>query len=169
MSEPGYFSRVGGSDSGFLFQSVGSGFSRLSDPDLGQRHADPSGCSTAVPDLSLDLLRPRRRGEGGDSSRLNTRNFIVVSGSLKRDRIVMVFIVLYFGIIRFPQYSTTLFCDGTKNNSLNYCILNQFVVARTAFFSRFGSGCYTVCPGSSDPPEKILNIFASENEVYTVF
>ena len=25
----------------------------------------------------------------------------------------------------------------------------------------------TVCPGSSDPPEKILNIFASENEVYT--
>ena len=28
---------------------------------------------------------------------------------------------------------------------------------------------YTVCPGSSDPPEKILNIFASENEVYTVF
>ena len=27
----------------------------------------------------------------------------------------------------------------------------------------------TVCPGSSDPPEKILNIFASKNEVYTVF
>ena len=27
----------------------------------------------------------------------------------------------------------------------------------------------TVCPGSSDPPEKILNIFASENEVYTSF
>ena len=27
----------------------------------------------------------------------------------------------------------------------------------------------TVCPGSSDPPEKILNIFASENEVYTIF
>ena len=28
---------------------------------------------------------------------------------------------------------------------------------------------YTVCPGSSDPPEKLLNIFASENEVYTFF
>ena len=28
---------------------------------------------------------------------------------------------------------------------------------------------YTVCPGSSDPPEKRLNIFASENEVYTIF
>jgi len=25
----------------------------------------------------------------------------------------------------------------------------------------------TVCPGSSDPPEKIFNIFESENEVYT--
>ena len=28
---------------------------------------------------------------------------------------------------------------------------------------------YTVCPGSSDHLEKILNIFASENEVYTIF
>ena len=27
----------------------------------------------------------------------------------------------------------------------------------------------TVCPGSSDPPEKMLNIFASENEVYNIF
>mgnify|MGYP006975838388 CR=1 FL=1 len=27
----------------------------------------------------------------------------------------------------------------------------------------------TVCPGSSDPPEKIFNIFASENEVYTCY
>ena len=26
----------------------------------------------------------------------------------------------------------------------------------------------TVCPGSSDPPEKILNVYASENEVYTI-
>ena len=26
----------------------------------------------------------------------------------------------------------------------------------------------TVCPGSSDPPEKICNVFASENEVYTI-
>ena len=28
---------------------------------------------------------------------------------------------------------------------------------------------YTVCPGSSDPPEKTFNIFASENEVYTIY
>ena len=28
---------------------------------------------------------------------------------------------------------------------------------------------YTVCPGSSDPPEKIFNIFESENEVYTIY
>ena len=27
----------------------------------------------------------------------------------------------------------------------------------------------TVCPGSSDPPEKIFDIFASENEVYTIY
>ena len=33
----------------------------------------------------------------------------------------------------------------------------------------FGSGS-TVCPGSSDPAEKkTFNIFASENEVYTIF
>ena len=30
-------------------------------------------------------------------------------------------------------------------------------------------GYSTVCPGSSDPPEKIINIFASENEVYTIY
>ena len=30
-------------------------------------------------------------------------------------------------------------------------------------------GVITVCPGSSDPPEKIFNIFASENEVYTIY
>ena len=28
---------------------------------------------------------------------------------------------------------------------------------------------HTVCPGSSDPPEKMFNIFASENEVYTIY
>ena len=27
----------------------------------------------------------------------------------------------------------------------------------------------TVCPGSSDPPGKIFNVFASENEVYAIF
>ena len=27
----------------------------------------------------------------------------------------------------------------------------------------------TVCPGSSDPPEKLFNIFASENEVFTIY
>ena len=27
----------------------------------------------------------------------------------------------------------------------------------------------TVCPGSSDPSEKIFDIFASENEVYTIY
>ena len=27
----------------------------------------------------------------------------------------------------------------------------------------------TVCPGSSDPTEKIFNVFASENEGYTIY
>ena len=27
----------------------------------------------------------------------------------------------------------------------------------------------SVCPGSSDPPEKIFNTFASENEVYVIY
>ena len=43
-------------------------------------------------------------------------------------------------------------------------------------FAVLGSECIfntvqklTVCPGSSDPPEKIFNIFASENEVYTIY
>ena len=27
----------------------------------------------------------------------------------------------------------------------------------------------TVCPGSSDPPEKIFHTFASENEVHTIY
>ena len=33
----------------------------------------------------------------------------------------------------------------------------------------FMSKLRTVCQGSSDPPEKIFNIFASENEVYTIY
>ena len=38
----------------------------------------------------------------------------------------------------------------------------------------FSTGCierdfHTVCPRSSDPSEKIFNIFASENEVYTIY
>ena len=27
----------------------------------------------------------------------------------------------------------------------------------------------TVCPGSSEPPGKIFNVFASETEVYTIY
>ena len=27
----------------------------------------------------------------------------------------------------------------------------------------------TVCPGRSDPPERMLNIFESENEAYTIY
>ena len=37
-------------------------------------------------------------------------------------------------------------------------------------FARGLAGVYiTVCPGSSDPPEKIFGIFSSANEVYTIY
>ena len=36
--------------------------------------------------------------------------------------------------------------------------------------SRIVANWYTVCPGSSDPPEKKnIDICASENEVYTIY
>ena len=40
----------------------------------------------------------------------------------------------------------------------------NFAEQKDIFYSR-----YTVCPGSSDPVEKIFNIFTSENEVYTIY
>ena len=48
-----------------------------------------------------------------------------------------------------------------KINSINYLLKPK----RIQNFSVLN----TVCPGSSDPQEKILNIFVSENEVYTIF
>ena len=47
-----------------------------------------------------------------------------------------------------------------------YCSLNS-VYWNIEYIS--GLVYHTVCPGSSDPLEKILNIFVSENEVYTIF
>ena len=40
-----------------------------------------------------------------------------------------------------------------------------FVVECSGYTNRHN----TVCPGSSDPPDKIFNISASENEVYTIY
>ena len=34
---------------------------------------------------------------------------------------------------------------------------------------QFGIFTHTVCPGSSDPAENLFDIFASENEVYTLY
>ena len=45
-------------------------------------------------------------------------------------------------------------------------ILFVKIVVKLTYFVRSN---HTVCPGSSDPPEKILNMFASENEVDTIF
>ena len=48
----------------------------------------------------------------------------------------------------------------------NYAELTAQCIISRDIFSFFSP---TVCPGSSDPPEKIFNIFASENEVYTIY
>ena len=46
-------------------------------------------------------------------------------------------------------------------------------IKSSMFFSIYSSFILfpipTVCPGSSDPPEKIFSIFASENEVYNIY
>ena len=43
------------------------------------------------------------------------------------------------------------------------------VFGKKALSLFFITASATVCPGSSDPPEKIFNMFASENEVYTIY
>ena len=63
-------------------------------------------------------------------------------------------------------YSKLLYKIGHYFLDIQYVML--------LFWSKFAceaqniSPC-TVRPGSSDPPEKIFNIFASENEVYTIY
>ena len=53
-----------------------------------------------------------------------------------------------------------------ENNALPQCALVFIFFLRLQNVIKLLS---TVCPGSNDPPEKILNIFASEIEVYTIF
>ena len=48
-----------------------------------------------------------------------------------------------------------------------YFPLYRVLISGLALVISFNHG--TVCPVSSDPPEKILNIFASENAIYTIF
>ena len=47
-------------------------------------------------------------------------------------------------------------------------VTRNLPLLKPEFLNEF-RGKTTVCPGSSDPPEKIFNIFASENEVYTIY
>ena len=50
-------------------------------------------------------------------------------------------------------------------------MMYRILVCKSGLFANFWSTLnalsLTVCPGSSDPPEKLYNIFASKNEVYT--
>ena len=48
-------------------------------------------------------------------------------------------------------------CEGKQKQGQNLMILGTL------------ADKHTVCPGSSDPPEKIFNISTSENEVYTIY
>ena len=44
----------------------------------------------------------------------------------------------------------------------------QWSTSGTSTTAQVPARVNTVCPGSSDPPEKNINIFASEEEVYTI-
>ena len=57
------------------------------------------------------------------------------------------------------------------NNSNNFFVLFSidFFYSNAVTGSGSDLGLYTVCPGSSDPVEKIFNIFAPEIEVYTSY
>ena len=50
-------------------------------------------------------------------------------------------------------------CDG-------FCSCHGLINVLNIIFTL---NAHTVRPGSSDPPEKIFDIFASENEVYTIY
>ena len=45
----------------------------------------------------------------------------------------------------------------------------QIYARKRIEFEEVGTYKTAACPGSSDPPQKIFNIFASENGVYTIF
>ena len=57
--------------------------------------------------------------------------------------------------------------------NLSICYVFGISVVSLYYDASLGLWSYTyqstVCPGSSDPPEKIFCIFAPENEVYTSF
>ena len=70
-----------------------------------------------------------------------------------------VFIYIYIsGFVISYAVAAAWASNATQEES----ILTQFLAIPTVL--RLDG---TVCPGSSDPPEMIFNIFASENEVYT--
>ena len=51
-----------------------------------------------------------------------------------------------------------------------YALIKKFFFQEEIILAVFLSSKYvTVCPGSSDQPEKIFYIFASEYEVYAIF
>ena len=51
----------------------------------------------------------------------------------------------------------------------NKFLLKTYLYNSSSQFGIFFLSQHTVCPGSSDPPEKIFNMFASENEGYIIY
>ena len=63
-----------------------------------------------------------------------------------------------------PQHRGEAGAAGRQEKTVySHCEIANFMPYIVGHFT-----C-TVCPGSSAPPEKIFNIFASENEVYPIY
>ena len=57
----------------------------------------------------------------------------------------------------------------TLMHQLNFLNSNQYIVLLLHLFSLVQRKDLTVCPGSNDPPKKIFDIFAAENEVSPIY
>ena len=61
---------------------------------------------------------------------------------------------------------------GSGSRTYLYLVPNKMNLLSTSFFGGHKIDMIdkcTVCPGSSDPQEKIFNRFASDNEVHAIF
>ena len=57
---------------------------------------------------------------------------------------------------------------GGKEGKEGLLMLKQHIQKETQYILKLNQ-FYTVCPGSSDPPEKIFYLFASENWVFNYY
>ena len=75
--------------------------------------------------------------------------------------------ILYVYILTFPTYIHIQAGAYTGERGIaEGLLLHSTLLSHT--LPIYSPSLHTVCPGSSDPPEKIFNIFSSENEVCTI-